>query len=41
MNLQVPWNVEKLLNKCTTSRFSRRAQLHEVSEVVNIVVEVS
>jgi hypothetical protein len=31
MNHQVPQNVGKSLSICTTGRFSRRAQLHEVS----------
>jgi hypothetical protein len=31
MNLRVPINAGKLLSSCTTSGFSRRAQLHEVS----------
>jgi hypothetical protein len=31
MKFRVPKNVVKLLSSCTTGRFSRRAQLHEVS----------
>jgi hypothetical protein len=31
INLRVPYNIEKLLNSCTTCGFSRRDQLHEVS----------
>jgi hypothetical protein len=31
MYLQVPKNVGKFLNSCTTGNISRRAQLHEVS----------
>jgi hypothetical protein len=31
MNLRLLKNAEKFLNSCTTSSFSRRAQLHEVS----------
>jgi hypothetical protein len=31
MNFQVPLNVGKFLSSCTIGRFSRRAQLHEVS----------
>jgi hypothetical protein len=31
MNLWVPQNVGKFLSGCTTSGFSRRAQLHGVS----------
>jgi hypothetical protein len=31
MNLRVPQNVGKLLNRCATGGFSRRAQLHGVS----------
>jgi hypothetical protein len=34
MNFQVPQNVGKFLSSCTTSSFSRRAQLHEVSLVM-------
>jgi hypothetical protein len=29
MNLQVPQNVGKFLNRCTTGSFSRIPQLHE------------
>jgi hypothetical protein len=32
MNIQVPYNVELLLSSCTTGGFSRKAQLHAVSE---------
>jgi hypothetical protein len=32
MNLQVPQNVGKFLSSYTTGGFSRRAQLHEVSQ---------
>jgi hypothetical protein len=32
MNLPVPENAGKFLNSCTTGCFSRRAQLHEVSQ---------
>jgi hypothetical protein len=31
MNLRIPYNFGNLLSSCTTGRFSRRAQLHEVS----------
>jgi hypothetical protein len=31
MNLQDPYNAGKFLNSCTSDRFSRRAELHEVS----------
>jgi hypothetical protein len=35
MNLRGPQNAGKFLNSCTTSGFSRRAQLHEVSITLN------
>jgi hypothetical protein len=31
VNLRVPQNVLKLLSRCVTGGFSRRAQLHEVN----------
>jgi hypothetical protein len=31
INLLVPLNTGKFLNSCTTGGFSRRAQLHDVS----------
>jgi hypothetical protein len=31
MELRVPQNAEKFSSNCTTSGFSRRAKLHEVS----------
>jgi hypothetical protein len=31
MNLQIPLNTGQFLSSCTTSDFSRRTQLHEVS----------
>jgi hypothetical protein len=31
MNLQVPENVGKFLNGCSTASFSKRSQLHGVS----------
>jgi hypothetical protein len=35
VNLQVPQNVGKFLSSCTTGIFSRRAQVHVVSENLN------
>jgi hypothetical protein len=34
MNLRVPENVRNFLSSCTTGCFSRRAQLHGVSDIV-------
>jgi hypothetical protein len=34
MNLQVPYNVGKFLNGCTTGGFSRRDQFHGVGTVI-------
>jgi hypothetical protein len=34
MNYRVPENAGKFLSSCTIGRFSRRAQLHEVSKFV-------
>jgi hypothetical protein len=36
MNLRVRYNVGKFLCRCTTSGFSRRPQLQEVSQSVNV-----
>jgi hypothetical protein len=36
MNLRVRQNVSKFLCRCTTSSFSRRAQLQEVSQSINV-----
>jgi hypothetical protein len=35
MHLGVPQNVGKFLSTCTSGGFSRRAQLHAVSQLVN------
>jgi hypothetical protein len=35
MNLPLPKNAGKFLSGCTSSGFSRRAQLHEVSQLVS------
>jgi hypothetical protein len=35
MDLWVPYNIGKFLSSCTTGGFSSRAQLHEVSYLVN------
>jgi hypothetical protein len=40
MNLQVPSNVGKFLSGYTTGGFSRRAQLHEVSLVGQLVSKI-
>jgi hypothetical protein len=37
MNLWVPWNAGKLLSSCVTGDFSRRAQLHEVSQLCKLL----
>jgi hypothetical protein len=34
MNLKVPYNIRKFLSSCTIGGFSRRAQLHEVSQFI-------
>jgi hypothetical protein len=39
MNLRVPRNAGKFLSSCTIGSFSRRAQLHEVSQLVSKNVE--
>jgi hypothetical protein len=36
MNLRVPSNVVKFLSSCATGGFSRRAQIHGVSSIVNL-----
>jgi hypothetical protein len=38
MNLRVPQTVGKLLSSCTTSDFSRRAQLHYVNLLSYVIV---
>jgi hypothetical protein len=39
MNLQVPYSVGKFLSSCATGSFSRRAQLHGVSDMTHIADE--
>jgi hypothetical protein len=35
MNLRNPENVEKFLSSCITGSFSRRAQLHKLSYIID------
>jgi hypothetical protein len=41
MNFRVPQNVGKFLSSCTTSGFSKRVQLHEISYVTNVSLLVT
>jgi hypothetical protein len=40
MNHRFPWNVGKFLNSCIAGGFSRRAQLHGVSQSVSQLDEL-
>jgi hypothetical protein len=40
MNLRVPKNARKFLSTCTIGGFSRRAQLHEVSQLVSELLDL-
>jgi hypothetical protein len=40
MNLRFPYSVAKILSSCATGGFSRRAQLHGVSDIVHCRIPV-